>query len=216
MKNLKLRKILLTICSAMLLVTLSVGATFAYLTSQDSVTNTFTVGNVKITLDEAKVDDKGQAIENADRVTENTYKLFPGGTYDKDPTIHIDSKSEEAYLGVKVVFEGGVNADALGLPMLEIFQKIDTTAWTIGEKQIKDKNVEYLLIYNTTIKGGTNDIKLFEKMVIPSTLTNEQIGLLDNVEMGITAYAVQADGFTSADEALNAGFSTVFPKPAAE
>ena len=53
--NKKLRRILLTVCSAALLVCVTVGATVAYLTSTETVTNTFTVGKVDITLDEAAI-----------------------------------------------------------------------------------------------------------------------------------------------------------------
>ena len=58
----KTRKILLMAACAVLLVCISVGATVAYLTSTDTVTNTFTVGQVAITLDEAKVDMYGDAV----------------------------------------------------------------------------------------------------------------------------------------------------------
>lgn len=205
MKNLKLRKILLTICSAMLLVTLSVGATFAYLTSQASVTNTFTVGNVKITLDETDVDD---STANADRDTANTYKLMPGHTYIKDPTIHVDTTSEDAWLGVKVVFEGGKKVDDLGLPMLEIFD-VNASDWTIREKTYEGNNVAYVLVYNKSVTKNEN-VVLFEKMVIPGTLSNANVEALNDIKMNITAYAVQKDGFTDAAAALDAGFDDIF------
>ena len=61
MKNSKFRRILLLLACAVLLVSLSVGATLAYLTSTtETVTNTFTVGNVAITLDELDVDEYGE------------------------------------------------------------------------------------------------------------------------------------------------------------
>ena len=63
MNTRKLRKAILTLCSALLLVSLSVGITVAYLTSTDEVKNTFTVGQVKITLDEAELNDKYQPIK---------------------------------------------------------------------------------------------------------------------------------------------------------
>lgn len=203
-KSRKMHKLLAMVSCALLLVAISVGATVAYLTSQDSVTNTFTVGHVKITLDEAKVDATGKEVTPEERVQANTYKIFPGGTYDKDPTIHVDAASEEAYLRVKVVFEGGAAADALGLPMLEIFQTIDTANWEIGAKEVGATDVTYVLTYKSTIKGGTSDIVLFEKVEIPDTLTNDDIALLNNVKMNITAYAVQADGFSTADAAFTA------------
>ena len=49
------KAMLMTLC-AIILVVATVFGTMAYLTSTDEVNNTFTVGNVKITLDEAKVD----------------------------------------------------------------------------------------------------------------------------------------------------------------
>ena len=65
--NKKLRRILLTVCSAALLVCVTVGATVAYLTSTTGpVTNTFTVGKVAITLDEADVDVDGVVEKNVD------------------------------------------------------------------------------------------------------------------------------------------------------
>lgn len=212
----KLKKAVLLLCSAVLLVCISIGATVAYLTSQDTVTNTFTVGNVAITMDEAKVGADGKAItgDAAERVKANAYKLFPGGEYDKDPTIHVGTTSEEAYLGVKVVFKDGKKADNLGLNLLGIFDGFSSSSWTISEKQISGNDVYYTLIYNTTISGGTNDIVLFNKVKIPGELDNDDIALLDNVQMEITAYAVQKDGFNSAAKALSTAFEGVFPAPA--
>ena len=57
----KVKVLLLSLC-AVLLVAASVLGTLAYLTSQDTVVNTFTVGKVKTTLDEADVHPDGTAI----------------------------------------------------------------------------------------------------------------------------------------------------------
>ena len=54
------KKRFVAILLCMTLVALAaIGATFAYLTSTDSVTNTFTVGNVKIDLIESKFHREG-------------------------------------------------------------------------------------------------------------------------------------------------------------
>ena len=58
-------KPLLTLCCALLLVAAGVFGTLAYLTGTDTVNNTFTVGNVKITLDEAKVTTGGYQQQGA-------------------------------------------------------------------------------------------------------------------------------------------------------
>ena len=107
------KKVLVTLLCAALLVFASVMGTLAYLQSQTATaTNTFTVGAITATLDEAKVDLYGKAmkgeafvddVKDADRRTTNTYKLIPGHTYVKDPTIHIAKGSEECYVFVKVV-----------------------------------------------------------------------------------------------------------------
>ena len=105
----KSKALLLTLC-AVLLVAASVLGTMAYLTSTDTVTNTFTVGKVEIKLDEAKVNADGIPVEGAGRVMENSYKLMPGTTYTKDPTVTVKAGSEDSYVRMKVTFN---NAKAI-------------------------------------------------------------------------------------------------------
>ena len=97
------KALLLTLC-AVLLVAASVLGTMAYLTSTDEVNNTFTVGSVAITLDEAEVDENGTPVEPAARVKSNEYKLMPGHTYTKDPTVTVEKGSESSYVRMKVTF----------------------------------------------------------------------------------------------------------------
>lgn len=105
----KSKALLLTLC-AVLLVAASVLGTMAYLTSSAEVENTFTIGKVEIKLDEAKVTADGIPVEGAARVTANSYKLMPGTTYTKDPTVTVKAGSEESYVRMKVTFN---NAAAL-------------------------------------------------------------------------------------------------------
>lgn len=108
----KSKALLLTLC-AVLLVAASVLGTMAYLTSTDTVTNTFTVGKVEIKLDEAKVTADGIPVEGAARVTENSYKLMPGNTYTKDPTVTVKAGSEASYVRMKVTFNNAKKIIAL-------------------------------------------------------------------------------------------------------
>ena len=108
----KSKALLLTLC-AVLLIAASVLGTMAYLTSTDTVTNTFTVGKVEIKLDEAKVNADGIPVEGADRVTANSYKLMPGTTYTKDPTVTVKAGSEESYVRMKVTFNNATKIIAL-------------------------------------------------------------------------------------------------------
>ena len=103
----KSKALLLTLC-AVLLVAASVLGTMAYLTSTDTVTNTFTVGKVEIKLDETDVTNP-----NGPRVKANSYKLMPGTTYTKDPTVTVKAGSEESYVRMKVTFNNAKEIIAL-------------------------------------------------------------------------------------------------------
>ena len=99
---------------------ISVGGTIAYLTDKETVTNTFTVGDVQIKLDEAKVDETGTKIDNngdkviddKDRVTSNDYKLLPGMSYTKDPAVTVLEGSEESYIRMIVTVTDCKDVDA--------------------------------------------------------------------------------------------------------
>lgn len=106
------KALLLTLC-AVLLVTASVLGTLAFLTSTDKVENTFTVGSVKIALDEAKVTTDGTPVEGAARVKANEYHLLPGHTYTKDPTVTVKDGSESSYVRLKVTFNNAAAIIAL-------------------------------------------------------------------------------------------------------
>ena len=103
----KSKALLLTLC-AVLLVAASVLGTMAYLTSTAKVENTFTIGKVEITLDETDVTNP-----NGPRVKANSYKLMPGTTYTKDPTVTVKAGSEESYVRMKVTFNNAKEIIAL-------------------------------------------------------------------------------------------------------
>lgn len=81
----------------------AIGATFAYLTDSKTVKNTFTVGDVKIKLDETNVN-----APEGDRVTSNTYNVYPGAVVTKDPIVHNTGKNG-AYVRAVVTIEDGMN-----------------------------------------------------------------------------------------------------------
>lgn len=208
----KLKKAALLLCSAVLLVCISIGATVAYLTSTDKVVNTFTVGNVTIELDEAKANPDGSLVPNADRVKANSYKLLPGHTYTKDPMIHVDADSENCWLFVKV--ENGIAAieDA----NKTIAAQMTANGWTLVE------NTTNIYKYKETVSGGAN-IPVFGEFAISNAviggmkpITTDGAGddgklYLDeykNAKIVITAYAIQADGFSTAEAAWTAAGSS--------
>ncbi|MDO5033716.1 MAG: SipW-dependent-type signal peptide-containing protein [Eubacteriales bacterium] len=196
----KTSKVLLLTFCAVLLVVGSILGTLAYLTSQDEVINTFTVGNVAITLDEKDVDN---STENAERDKENAYKLIPGHTYVKDPTIHVDANSEDCYLFVKVENEisdieptaDGADADK------RIDKQMATNGWTAVESTVN------VYVYTKSTASpykvrGNADIIVFEKFTIDNGVKNNTLANFSEKKITVTAYAIQADGFdgkTAAD-----------------
>ena len=168
----------------------AVGGTIAYLTdTTDPVTNTFTVGKVDITLDEAKVDAYGVADTTADRVKANSYKLIPGHTYTKDPTIHVATGSEDCWLFVKI--ENGLGTAAT-LTMGTGWTEIDST--------------NHVWAYNTKVSAGA-DVTVFSQFTFSEDVTATQLPTYNGKTIVVTACAVQADGLDQTAAAAQAKFS---------
>ncbi len=184
-------KALLMAGCAMLLVLSTVFATVAYLTSKDSVTNTFTVGSVKITMDETDVDVNG--VQDGDtRVKENQYKLMPGRSYTKDPIVHVDSNSEKCWVFVKVVNE---------LADIETAETIATQMAANGWSAVG--GVEDVYAYEAIAEGG-EDLEVFETFTVKGDVDETGLAPYADKTIVITAYAVQADGFETAASAWTA------------
>ncbi len=187
----KSKALLLALC-AVLLVAASVLGTMAYLTSQDAVTNTFSVGSVAITLDEADVDDNDNDGNTTERDKANTYKLLPGHQYDKDPIVHVDADSEDCYLFVKVVDEIAVIEDAE-----TVATQMAKNGWAAVD------GVANTYVYIGTAEGasvplavsGGSDITVFETFKIKGSVTNTELAKYKDKTITVTAYAVQMDGF---------------------
>jgi len=189
----KYKVVLLTVCAVLLIASAAFG-TIAYLTAEDSVTNTFTVGKVVITLDEAAVNQDGTVIANAARVKENEYHLIPGHEYTKDPTIKVDSNSEECWLFVRIDNQIAEIEDSANT----VAAQMQTNGWELVENNV--------YAYKTTATaGGTYDV--FESFKIAGdSVDNAKIAKYATAEIIVTAYAVQADGFTTAQDAWDATF----------
>ena len=186
----KAKKVVALALCAVMLVVGSVAGTMAYMTSTTAVANnTFSVGNVKITLDEAPVDDYG-AVVAGDRVTANSYKLIPGHSYVKDPVVHVDKASENCWLFVKVTNEIAAIEDAT-----TIADQMTTLGWTKvnGETDV----YAYNAIVNADDANGT-DVKVFETFKVKG---DAAVASYAGKSIKVQAYAVQADGFTTSNDA---------------
>ena len=206
-----MKKKLLIMSVAMVLVcAFAVGMTIAYLTSTDEVVNTFTVGNVRIKLDEAKVNLDGTPVQDADRVKANSYKLIPGHTYTKDPTVTVLSGSESSYIKMTVTFTKVAELDAIfaptGADLTSIFNGYDSTNWIYkGNTEDTTANTRtYEFWYKEAVAAPTADVALdalFDQIKAPDSLTNSDLNNLKDLKITVNAYAIQADGFATAEAA---------------
>ena len=209
MMKTKSKALLLTLC-AVLLVTASVLGTMAFLTSDDEVVNTFSVGSVAIKLDEAKANADGTLVEGAERVKANSYKLLPGHTYNKDPMVTVLNGSEPSYIKMTVTFSKANELDAIfaptGADMTSIFDGYDATCW-IAKGNTKDTATNtrtYEFWYKETVAAPNGDVALdalFDKIIGPGFITNEQLATIEGMTITVNAYAIQADGFANAEAA---------------
>jgi len=206
-----MKKKALVICLCVAFVLAGMAATMAYFTDNDSATNTLSVGNVDITLDEADVDFNGK-LESNDRVNENQYHLIPGNTYIKDPTVSIEPNSDEAYIRMIVTVEGYEELKA-AFPGKEYYaadgtfllQKLckgwDESVWDF----YKAENGKYEFRYTRTASNKTlapvSLDALFEFITVPGEINNDQLANLKNVKIHVDAHAIQAFGFANENAA---------------
>ena len=201
------RKVLILALCAVLLVSISVMGTMAYLTSKDSVTNTFTVGKVAIKLDEAKANADGTLVQGADRVDANSYKLLPGQTYNKDPMVTVLKDSEKSYIRMTVTVSKAKELDAIFAPaganLLSIFNGYDGATWLYkGDTDNADNTRTYEFWYKEAVAAPDADVPLdalFDSITVPGSITNAQLATIEGMTITVNAYAIQADGFGTAD-----------------
>lgn len=187
------RKVLVLALCAVLLVSATIVGTMAYLTSQDTVTNTFTVGSVAITLDEAPVDVYGTVVAG-DRRDNNTYKLLPGHTYTKDPIVHVTQGSEVCWLFVEV--EDGI-AD------IEADTTVAAQLTTNGWSAVAGAANVYAYVDRVDARTTAKDVPVFGGFTIKN---DASVANYNNETIVVTAYAVQADGFDTAAAAWAATY----------
>ena len=225
-----MKKKIFSIALVACIVVLSIaGASVAYFTDTDDVTNVFTVGNVDIQLTEAKVmtDDNGWhivAVDPEERVasTDMNYKeirtLWPGQTVHKDPTIE-NIGSEKAYVGAKITLSGASTLLANKEAVLDFLSggalavdENNTVVYTTDGTDV----VVYVVIAsaldgaNDTDPDAVKEVMLFDTVVIPAGWNNAQMALLEDFSIKVEAFATQEAGFANADAALAAAFPDVF------
>lgn len=208
------KKIIVTLLAIVLLIGCTIGGTLAWLTATSgTVTNTFTVGDINITLQEYpfKTDSTTELDESATPVQSiDTYKVVPGGEQPKKPFVTVKAKSENCYVYVNVV--NNLTIDKT------LVVNYDTPAnWTqIATQTAADGTVSTLYRYNSIMNYSENDsepLVVFTKVTYSNSIqkdseTDLEIGQLKDKTIVLKAYAHQSDNTTQAvaDAAAKAQF----------
>ena len=192
-----------------------VGASPAFFPDTKSATNTFTMGDVKIKLDETNVTEP-----TGDRVTSNAYDVYPGAVVTKDPIVHNVGKNA-AYIRATVNVSNWMNLVAACYPdFKETFPNDGYKAalnllvgelgegWSVVGVEAGDVftigqfDAKFILKYDGTLAAGANTTAMFQTVTIPAGLDNASAASFDEVK--VVAQAIQADGFDTWEAAFTA------------
>ena len=169
----KKRKLLPFIIAAAVLI-VGIGITVAYLVaSTPQLENTFTVGKVEISLNET---------------TGDAYKMAPGFSIHKDPTITVDATSEACWLFVRITKQGN-------------FDYFCTAETEEGWTALPNNNGVYYRKVESTSANQSFKVLKDDQILVKETITEEDLTTLNkNPTLTFTAYAVQFEGNPTAHD----------------
>lgn len=169
------KKLFISVVAVALVACFAIGGTLAWLAdSTQTVTNTFTVGDIDITLEET---------------TGSEYKVTPGTDLEKDPKVTVLANSEACWLFVKV--EAANWDEGLGYAIADGWKKLD------GEENVyyrqvaaDEENQEFFVLKNNEVTVSTD-------------LTKADLeAMAENApKLSFTAYAVQQENLATAEAA---------------
>lgn len=164
------KKTLALVLALTLLVAGVVGGTLAWLTDRTAeVKNTFTVGDINIDLTETTAD----------------YKMVPGNTIAKDPTVIVKAESEACWLFVKVTESTNLK-DFITYAIAEGWTELQDGVYY---REVPASNADQTF---PVLAGNTVTVK---DTVTKAMLTADGF---TNPTLTFKAYAIQKDHFTTA------------------
>lgn len=167
------KKTLALVLALTLLVAGVVGGTLAWLTDRTAeVKNTFTVGDINIGLTETTTD----------------YKMVPGNTIAKDPTVTVKAESEACWLFVQVTESTNLK---------------DFITYAIAEDWTKLQDGVYYREVPASAADQTFSVLKGDAVTVKDTVTKAMLTAKDfaNPTLTFKAYAVQKDNVASASDA---------------
>lgn len=184
------KKILMLAVAACLIVLSLASSSLAYFTDTTEVKNAvFTPGKVDIEL-------------TFTGFTEGTH-FFLDQTYTVPATVTVASDSEDAYVGAKIVFK--TTSAATETDVTNILTAFNLTPVnTINDTENKTLTV---YVVNTSALAANGTWKVLENAKFDKTLNNTTMAIFNNLDVSVTAYAVQTEGLgDDAGDALARAF----------
>lgn len=168
------KKLTIAVISLSLALVLVIGGTLAFLVAESNeVTNTFTYGNIQLTLTE----------ENGKNTTGMSFEgVVPGDVLTKDPTVNVLANSEECYVYVLIDNQLGT---AASYNIGSAWVKVDE--YTTGTKALYRYG-------DDSVKKSENDqpLPVFTTLTFADTLDKAGVDVLAGKNVVIKAYAHQA------------------------
>ena len=182
-RKLRNRRIALTVCLMLVVIAASVSGTIAWLTdSTEAIVNTFTYGNIDISLAESK------GILN-DTTGKREFKIVPGVDIPKDPTVTVTGGSEDCWLFVKVDKTGDFISGKVTYAIAD--------DWTQGNGIDIPADVYYRAV-EASAENQSFGVLKDNKIKVSDGLTKEDLKEITNPTLTFTAYAVQKAGIDDA------------------
>lgn len=211
------KKIMAALLAVILLIGIGVGGTLAWLTATSgTVTNTFTVGDINITLLEYpfKENSTTELDENVAKAVNaiSTYKVVPGGEQPKKPFVTVEANSENCY--VYVMVQNNLTIDK----NIVVTYDINTADWIpVGEPKVNAETgaVTTLYRYKDIVTNDTADhiMPVFTKVSYSSGILKSNITELKDKTIVLKAFAHQSANTdqATADAAAQAHFFPTTP-----
>ena len=176
-----MKKTLITILATILVFGCAVGTTFAWLMDKtDPVVNTFTVGDIDITLEETGTTDNAKS-----------FKMVPGQEIEKDPIVTVLKDSEACWLIVKLAKSANAN-NFLTIEVADGWDVVDAAEGVYArEVAASDADQEFQVLKDN-------------KVTVKDTVKKSAMDTLDASTyptLTVTAYAVQKEAAASASAA---------------
>lgn len=192
-------KLIAAVLAIVLVVGGVVGGTVAWLiAAPDPVVNTFTYGDINITLTETDT-----KLDGDDDVNTNQYKMLPGSEIKKDPLVTVIAGSESCWLFVELTESenfGGFMEYAVEGSWAKLDGQDNVYYRHIAAAEVAEENLEIHVLAD-------------DKVTVKEDVTKEMLNALDENADGseienpayptltVTAYAVQSTGIDSAADA---------------